>query len=228
MGVSHCTHMNIISSFVVNPISEVHFVKMWQKGTWYNSSTPFLLYFVEDEKVEVKPIICLDFPEVAVKNLRPGSNWEFGDFGPARKEIVKATGVENYNWKYDLKTMAMFGVVHNEGKEICTWGMTGTMETITWLNQEELQKLDQKRDSADAPESPYEPREKGKLIWFSGPPGSGKSTTAQILARKHEYVYYEADAFSIYCNPFVDPNADNPTLAAFKQTPLKVISAETI
>ena len=36
----------------------------------------------------------------------------------------------------------------------------------------------------------------GKLIWITGPPGTGKSTTAQCLARDHGYVYYEADCFA--------------------------------
>ena len=35
----------------------------------------------------------------------------------------------------------------------------------------------------------------GKIIWLSGAPGMGKSTTAQILGRLHGYVYYEADCF---------------------------------
>ena len=35
----------------------------------------------------------------------------------------------------------------------------------------------------------------GKLIWLSGAPGLGKSTSAQILGREHGFVYYEADCF---------------------------------
>ena len=36
---------------------------------------------------------------------------------------------------------------------------------------------------------------KGRIIWVTGAPGMGKSTTAQILARNHGFVYYEADCF---------------------------------
>ena len=60
------------------------------------------------------------------------------------------------------------------------------------------------------------------LIYILGPPGAGKSTTAQWLARKNDYVYYEADCFGFMVNPFVDPNVDEPTLAMTQQTPLKV------
>ena len=59
---------------------------------------------------------------------------------------------------------------------------------------------------------------------FSGPPGAGKSTSAQLMARNHGYIYYEADAFGMFANPFIDPNIDEPTLALGKQMPLKVLN----
>ena len=60
-------------------------------------------------------------------------------------------------------------------------------------------------------------------ILFSGPPGAGKSTTGMLLARKHGYIYYEADCFGMFANPFVDPNVEEPTLQVLKQKPLKVL-----
>ena len=61
----------------------------------------------------------------------------------------------------------------------------------------------------------------GKLLWLSGAPGMGKSTSAQLLARNHGYVYYEADAFAMMLNPFVDLHDDNPSMATAKQRILK-------
>ena len=58
---------------------------------------------------------------------------------------------------------------------------------------------------------------------FTGPPGAGKSTSAQLLARSEGYVYYEADCFGMFVNPFVDPNVEEPTLAMGSQRPLKVV-----
>ena len=49
----------------------------------------------------------------------------------------------------------------------------------------------------------------------------GKSTSAQLLARNHGYVYYEADAFAMMLNPFVDLHDDNPSMATAKQRILK-------
>ena len=60
-------------------------------------------------------------------------------------------------------------------------------------------------------------------ILFLGPPGAGKSTTGMLLARKHGYIYYEADCFGMFANPFVDPNVDEPTLQVLQQKPLKVL-----
>ena len=57
---------------------------------------------------------------------------------------------------------------------------------------------------------------------MSGPPGSGKSTTAQFMARNHGYVYYDVDCFGNFSNPFIDLFAKNATLAQETQIPLKV------
>ena len=43
-----------------------------------------------------------------------------------------------------------------------------------------------------------------------------------MLGRNHGYVYYEADCYGMFANPFVDPNVDEPTLQIMSQKPLKV------
>ena len=94
-----------------------------------------------------------------------------------------------------------------------------------WVNEDEFNEFKDSREPADTPICQYaklQPNNLGKIIWFSGPPGSGKSTTAQLIGRKHGYVYYEGDCFNSITNPFVDLNVDNPTLATLNQIPLKV------
>ena len=60
----------------------------------------------------------------------------------------------------------------------------------------------------------------GKILWFSGAPGMGKSTTAQILARENGFVYYEADCFGMLKNPYVPLDIDNPSVSTMKQKSL--------
>ena len=66
------------------------------------------------------------------------------------------------------------------------------------------------------------PEKRGKIFWLSGPPGAGKSTTCQLMARENGYVYYEADATTSFVNPFVDLDAENPSMATMQQKPVKV------
>ena len=116
------------------------------------------------------------------------------------------------------------GVVSEDGTKIYSWGMWNCLETLTWLNDEDLKKLCDERDPIEAPSCQYkiQPENQGKLIWLSGPPGAGKSTTGQLMGKEAGYVYFEADCTMNCLNPFVPLDSDNPTLAAFRQTPLKV------
>ena len=49
----------------------------------------------------------------------------------------------------------------------------------------------------------------------------GKSTSAQLLARNHGYVYYEADCFMAFKNPYVALDVANPSMAQMHQKVLK-------
>ena len=66
-----------------------------------------------------------------------------------------------------------------------------------------------------------QPENQGKLVWLSGPPGAGKSTTGALMGKDAGYVYFEADCTMNGQNPFVSLDAENPTAAAFKQKLLK-------
>ena len=66
-----------------------------------------------------------------------------------------------------------------------------------------------------------QPENQGKLVWLSGPPGAGKSTTGALMGKDAGYVYFEADCTMNGQNPFVPLDAENPTAAAFKQKLLK-------
>ena len=59
-----------------------------------------------------------------------------------------------------------------------------------------------------------------KKLIAPGPPGLGKSTTAQLLSREHGFVYYEGDCFWALRNPYVSVDAKEATLAQLSQTKL--------
>ena len=70
-----------------------------------------------------------------------------------------------------------------------------------------------------APSSHYkiQPESIGKLLWVTGAPGMGKSTSGLILSKTAGYVYYEADAFGMLVNPYIPPDVEEPSLATMKQ-----------
>ena len=91
------------------------------------------------------------------------------------------------------------------------------------ITEEEKIELENNFDPIEAPPGPYtvQPDVQGKIIWLSGAPGMGKSTTAQILAREDGYVYYEADCFTKLKNPYIPLDAANPSMAQVNQKNLK-------
>ena len=102
--------------------------------------------------------------------------------------------------------------------------MFDEVEFLRLLNETDLKELSENREAFEAPLHHYkiQPENQGKLVWLSGPPGVGKSTTAQLLSKHAGFVYYEADCTGSFLNPFIPPNEENPTAASFKQKPMKV------
>merc|ERR1719225_272230 len=157
--------------------------------------------------------------------------WAQGDFGPAKSELVEKTGVQNYNVQIDHIIGKMLGILDKTGTQIDYWGLTNEHITLKCLTPEELEEIKENREPCESPSLSYiepKPDSPGKLIWLSGPPGAGKSTTGALLGKHNGYIYYEADCFGMFVNPFVDPNVDEPTLQIMQQTPLKGVSKESV
>ena len=60
------------------------------------------------------------------------------------------------------------------------------------------------------------------MVWLSGPPGAGKSTTALLMGKENGFVFWEADCTINGLNPYLPVDTDYATLALMQQPPLKV------
>ena len=147
--------------------------------------------------------------------------WKLGDFGEAHPEVAKETGKTRCNvqmsawggmWKTNM-------VLSDDGKKLTYYGMARSVDVFEWLDEEALSKFLATGDPYDNLPHQYkiQPENQGKLVWLSGAPGLGKSTTGMMLGRKAGYVYYEADAFGGHSNPYVSTDSEEPTLAMMSQ-----------
>merc|ERR1712013_413445 len=150
-----------------------------------------------------------------------------GDFGEAAAEIVALTGQNVYTVEFRYNYGAEIvehGVVTEDGKKITLKTLMGAEPgVLQWMTKEEVSAYEATKDPIDAVSHPYteQPENPGKLLWLTGPPGLGKSTSAQLLARKAGYVYYEGDAFFFFKNPYIPVDAVEPSKAVVSQKSLR-------
>ena len=173
-------------------------------------------------------LVELDYPDIDGTKGMTGS-WTFGKFKETLKEIEEKTGAKHY----DLEIVAMggrfksYGVIAEDGKSVTVCGMMGDVAELLWMSPEKQKDILGSRkheDSIIPPEAKVQPEKPGKVLWLSGPPGAGKSTTAQYLAREKGWVYYEADCYFNSTDPFVPLDVPEPTMEQMKQKPIKVRS----
>ena len=159
-----------------------------------------------------------EYPDVVM-------TFSHGAFGKADEEVADATGQKNSNIEIKYSTFGMdvveHGVLSEDGKRFTIKTMMGIWN-LEWITAEEAERIANDGDPIDAPPSHYklEPERQGRLLWITGPPGLGKSTTAQILSRDHGHVYYEGDCFFMARNPYIHPDVENPSIAMLDQKKL--------
>ena len=151
--------------------------------------------------------------------------FKHGEFGEASENIVKMSGEKNFTVEVRFeavgKEFVNLGVLVEDGTKFIIETILGIW-TFDWVTEEEMDRLLNDGDPITAPDCPHkaEPERQGRLIWITGPPALGKSTTAQLLSREHGYVYYEGDCFFQLRNPYIPADVDNPSLAQAKQRKL--------
>ena len=157
-----------------------------------------------------------------------------GDFGEADPEVAKITGCLRYTVQERIeignKERITPMVLTEEGKAFYFKSPIKTIPigSLRWVTDEEAEEAANDGDPIEAPPSNYklEPERQGKLLWITGAPGLGKSTTGQLLSRNHGFVFYEGDCFWALRNPYIPPNVPEASLAQLKQRKLVGEGAE--
>lgn len=191
----------------------------WKNGYWHSRKMPAILYVVDGAHILMHP--ASGKPTFIHKSPMAKVSWTYGDFGEAHPAIAQATGKARCN----VMIVGMGGiwkspaVLSDDGKTLTCYGMTQSVDVIDWMSDEDYAKFLASGHPADNLPHPYkvQPENKGKLVWISGAPGLGKSTTAMLMGKRAGYVFYEADAFMSHVNPYVSTDAAEPSAATFGQ-----------
>ena len=174
--------------------------------------------------------------ESLIDNEKQNRVCSYGDFGETDERIRTLTGKSNYNIRIqdpENSEDVSLGVVSDDGKMInckTSFGPVYSMEKIDKTEADNI-KLEavQDTDPYDAPSHHYTPRpgEMGKLVWISGAPGFGKSTTARRMSEKSGFVYYEGDAWMSHKNPYLPLGEDSAMDALMVARQLRGVPKET-
>ena len=201
----------------------------WRDGCYHTTTEPGKLWLVDGENLVMHA--ASGTPSNTENRIYKGT-WKFGDFGEAIPDVAKKSGKSRYN-----VDMTILGgkwcpkaVLSDDGTRLTHYGIGHCVDEFTWMSDEEVENFKETGDPSDAMPHQYkeDPDNQGKLIWLSGAPGLGKSTSGLLLARKANYVYYEADAFMNHANPYVSIDVDDPTIAMLSQNFLKGVPQDRI
>ena len=215
---NHSYDTNISSNKLdVNMSTSItHTSTPWRNGYYQARDFKTCLYLVDGENTKMQGACGPPSnPDIPVYN----GTWKFGDFGEAHPDVAKESGKSHYNVQMTLwgGVFSPKAVVSDDGTKLFHYGIAHGPDVFEWMSEEEVEEYKKSGDPIESIPHPYkeQPDSQGKLLWITGPPGTGKSTNAFMLNQKANYVYYEADCFLNNLNPFVpiDVQHENPMFA---------------
>ena len=194
----------------------------WKNGHYHMGGSPSEVWLVEGESLMT---FGASGKPTNMDNPMYKGTLKYGDFGDTTPDIEKESGKSRYNveiiaWGGVFKPLA---VLSDDRRKMTFTGIDGSVDFLEWMSPEEFEVFLNSGDPADSPPSNYkiQPENQGKLLWISGAPGLGKSTSGLLLSKKAGYVYYEADAFMGHMNPYVPTDVKEPSIAMCAQKFLK-------
>ena len=201
----------------------------WKNGYWRALGYPSMLWQINGNDFVNFP--ASGKPTNQDNPMNKGT-FTYGDFGDASPEVEQETGKKKYNveisaWGGSWKPHA---VLNDDGTKLTYYGMARAVDSMVWMSEKDVNEFIESGHPADNIPNKYkiQPENQGKLLWLSGAPGLGKSTSGLMLNKKADYVYYEADCFMNHLNPYVPTDVDEPTLAMFTQKFLKGVPQERL
>ena len=213
----------------------------WKDGYWKSKSDDDYVHVIRGSKAIVKGIVeAIDNPDCTQSGFQ--GRWISGNFGEASEELQLITGISENNVELSYAfgpygTKNYQGIVTQDGKSCYVTSdddPSKKLEEYHWLDEEAIKKISSGFEDIKERYHPYKVQpetiigEKGNLIFLSGAPGCGKSTTALKIAQKEGFVYYEGDGFARLRNPYVPLDVDEPSLAVDKQPKVRGLSKEDL